>query len=117
MELYHNGERICEVHEAFGVPTTTMVNTTPDMVRPHVQFTVKVSDQAWGDVFNPNDIEIRVNNTEKGIIYTLSANSGSAPYKICVPSTVAFTAERENIELKYPKFRDWVKDSSQKFWE
>ena len=117
VELYHNGERICEVHEAFGVPTTTMVNTTPDMVRPHVQFTVKVSDQAWGDVFNPNDIEIRVNNTDKGIIYTLSANLGSAPYKICVPSTVAFTAERENIELKYPKFRDWVNDSSQKFWE
>ena len=117
VELYHNGERICEVHEAFGVPTTTMVNTTPDMVRPHVQFTVKVSDQAWGDVFNPNDIEIRVNNTDKGIIYTLSANLGSAPYKICVPTTVAFTAERENIELKYPKFRDWVNDSSQKFWE
>ena len=117
VELYHNEERICEVHEAFGVPTTTMVNTTPDMVRPHVQFTVKVSDQAWGDVFNPNDIEIRVNNTDKGIIYTLSANLGSAPYKICVPTTVAFTAERENIELKYPKFRDWVNDSSQKFWE
>ena len=117
VELYHNEERICAVHEAFGVPTTTMVNTPPDMVRPHVQFTVKVSDQAWGDVFNPNDIEIRVNNTEKGIIYTLSANLGSAPYKICVPSTVAFTAERENIELKYPKFRDWVNDSSQKFWE
>ena len=117
VELYHNGERICEVHEAFGVPTTTMVNTTPDMVRPFVLYSVKVSDQAWGDVFNPNDIEIRVNNTEKGIIYTLSANLGSAPYKICVPSTVAFTAERENIELKYPKFRDWVNDSSQKFWE
>ena len=117
VELYHNGERICEVHEAFGVPTTTMVNTTPDMVRPVVQYTVKVSDQAWGDVFNPNDIEILVNNTDKGIIYTLSANLGSAPYKICVPSTVAFTSERENIELKYPKFRDWVNDSSQKFWE
>ena len=114
VELYYNGERICEVHEAFGVPTTTMVNTTPDMVRPHVQFTVNVSDQ---DVFNPNDIEILVNNTEKGIIYTLSADRGSAPYKICVPSTVAFTAERENIEFKYPKFRDWVNDSSQKFWE
>lgn len=114
VELYYNGERICEVHEAFGVPTTTMVNTTPDMVRPVVQYDVKVSDQ---DVFNPNDIEIRVNNTEKGIIYTLSADLGSAPYKICVPSTVAFTAERENIELKYPKFRDWVNDSSQKFWE
>ena len=117
VELYHNEERICEVHEAFGVPTTTMVNTTPDMVRPHVQFTVKVSDQAWGDVFTPNDIEIRVNNPDKGIIYTLSANLGSAPYKIFVPTTVAFTAERENIELKYPKFRDWVNDSSQKFWE
>lgn len=114
VELYHDGKRICEVHEAFGVPTTTMVNTTPDMVRPVVQYVVKVSDQ---DVFNPNDIEIRVNNTEKGIIYTLSADRGSAPYKICVPSTVAFTAERENIELKYPKFRDWVNDSSQKFWE
>ena len=117
VELYHNGERICEVHEAFGVPTTTMVNTTPDMVRPFVLYSVKVSDQAWGDVFNPNDIEILVNNTDKGIIYTLSANLGSAPYKICVPSTVAFTSERENIELKYPKFRDWVNDSSQKFWE
>ena len=114
VELYYNGERICEVHEAFGVPTTTMVNTTPDMVRPVVQYDVKVSDQG---VFNPNDIEILVNNTEKGIIYTLSADRGSAPYKICVPSTVAFTAERENIELKYPKFRDWVNDSSQKFWE
>ena len=107
MELYYNGERICEVHEAFGVPTTTMVNTTPDMVRPVVQYDVKVSDQG---VFNPNDIEILVNNTEKGIIYTLSADRGSAPYKICVPSTVAFTAERENIELKYPKFRDWITD-------
>ena len=117
IELSCNGQRICEVHEAFGVPTSTMVNTTPDMVRPHVQYTVKVSDQAWGYVFNPNDIEIRVNNTDKGITYTLSAASGSAPYKICVPSTVAYTAERENIEQKYPKFRDWVNDSEKKFWE
>lgn len=117
IELSCNGQRICEVHEAFGVPTTTMVNTHTDVVRPMVQYVLKLSDKTLGYTFNPDDITVTVLNTEKGISYTLSANSGSAPYKICVPTTVAFTAERENIELKYPKFRDWVNDSSQKFWE
>lgn len=116
IELSCNGQRICEVHEAFGVPTTTMVNTHTDMVRPMVQYAFKLSDRR-DYTFNPDDITVTVHNTEKGISYTLSANTGSAPYKICVPNTVAYTAERESIELKYPGFRDWVNDSSKKFWE
>lgn len=117
IELSCNGQRICEVHEAFGVPTSTMVNTHTDVVRPMVQYAFKLSDRTWDYTFNPDDITVTVHNTEKGISYTLSANLGCAPYKICVPNTVAYTAERENIELKYPGFRDWVNDSSKKFWE
>ena len=54
---------------------------------------------------NPNDIPVVVNGSQ---VFTLSAEKGAVPQKICVPATVAWTDERVNIETKYPKFNQWV---------
>lgn len=43
--------------------------------------------------------------------------SGQAPLKLCVPSTTKWLKERQEINLGYPKFMDWVGNPLQKFWE
>ncbi len=103
--LYVDGK---EVHEMFGVETSTMVNTGAGEERPAVQwrFTPKSA--------NPNDIEVKV--IQDAITYTLSAPKGKVPYKIAVPITVDWAEERQQIEQKYPKFMEWVKNPSVNFW-
>lgn len=104
--LYVDGK---EVHEMFGVSTGTMVNTGAGAERPAVQwrFTPKSA--------NPNDVEIKV--VKDAITYTLSAPTGKVPYKIAVPVTVDWTEERQQIEEKYPAFKEWVKDANKPFWK
>ena len=42
---------------------------------------------------------------------------GQAPLKLCVPSDTRWLKERQEINLGYPKFMNWVGDPLQKFWE
>ena len=109
MPLYVEGK---EVHEAMGAPVSAMINTGAGVTRPVVQWKQKVAST------NPDDIEIKVvNETSEGAItYTLTAPTGKVPYKICVPSSVAWTAEKQSIEAKYPNFKQWVANKSLPFW-
>ncbi len=96
------GERR-EVHELFGVSTATMVNTGM-----HAENPVKV-EFPWCNSIN--EVEIIVKDATAGE-YKLKAETGKAPKKICVPTTYIWTAEREAIDSKYPKFKNWVGNSN-----
>lgn len=90
LPLYIGGK---EVHEAFGVSQGTFVNTD-GFGLPPVMFKV-------------NSIDITV-KASRAVTYTLKSECGKAPQKICVPTDYEWTKECESIEVKYPKFKDWV---------
>lgn len=110
-----------EIHALYGVSLSTMVNTNRShlegfvassevIAKDPVTFTIEVKST------NPNDIPVYVGvDQETG--YELSANEGVPPHKICVPTEVDWSNERFDIQVHYPKFRDWVQDSNVKFWE
>lgn len=88
-----------EVHELFGVPTTTMVNTG-GLSKAPVMYRVS----------GTGSVEILVQGQTTGT-YKLKGDIGKAPQKIAVPTTYEWTEERQSIETKYPKFSDWVGDT------
>lgn len=90
LPLYIGGR---EVHEAFGVPQSTFVNTST-LKLPPITFKVNSLDIMVGDI--------------KAKPYVLKAECGKAPQKICVPVTYEWTKEHQSIEDKYPKFKYWV---------
>lgn len=75
---------------------------------------------------NPDNIDIRVTvsaNKATGDVTTLPKSVGSqhdgtsaAPQKICVPVSVAYPTEHQQIETKYPNFRTWVADKNVTNW-
>ncbi len=91
-----------EVHELFGVSTSTMVNTGMH-TKPAVMFSVD-------GTYTANDVEILVQ--QNAVTYNLKAECGKAPQKICVPASYVWTAEQEAIDTKYPKFKNWVGNST-----
>ena len=93
------GDEGREVHELFGVSTSTMVNTEGISKAP-VIFRLPKCERL-------NDVQILVESTTAGS-YHLKANCGKAPQKICVPVSYVWTEERVSIETAYPKFKDWV---------
>ena len=71
---------------------------------------------------DPDDIEICVGNSgnKKTIILPKSGKGKSfAPQKICVPTTVRWLKESQQIEWGYRIFYNWVRDEDLKplFWE
>lgn len=91
-----------EVHELFGVSTTTMVNTWADKKyeKPCVIFRLK---NKYNDV---EKIPIKVDGVE------LKAELGQAPGKLCCPTDKMWSDETHSIEEMYRKFREAVNDSS-----
>lgn len=88
-----------EVHSLFGVSSDVMVNTGLYNAAP-VVFRLPICNSA-------NDVKILVKDQTVGL-YLLKAESGKAPQKISVPTTYGWTKEREAIDSKYPKFKNWV---------
>lgn len=90
-----------EIHEAFGVEATTMVNTNAanGASKPVVVFRVPVSSN------DLNQISIKVQGTEAQ--YSLDAPQGDAPQKICVKPSFKWCDERVNILTAYPGFADY----------
>lgn len=97
-----------EVHEAFGVSTGTMVNTNGNTLEP-IEFTV---EQAYNTYL---DIPIIV-TTGASVFssYELKATVGSAPQKIAVGTDYEWCEENQSIEVKHPKFKDYVGDPNLK---
>lgn len=70
---------------------------------------------------DPNDLDIYVGSSDNKatdqIILPKSGNSSLSPQKICVPTTVRWLRESQQIEWGYTKFRDWVNSQKQNsFW-
>ena len=108
-----DGQQV-EVHDKFGVTTTTMVNTKNGTVDKNpVEFAIKLKNETSSS-FNANDIEVKVNNN--GTWMTLSSNVGRAPEKICVDNSFKWCDERQNIETKYQNFSQYVKDPTVGDW-
>lgn len=70
---------------------------------------------------DPNALDICVGSSDNKatdyIILPSSGNSNLAPQKICVPTTVRWLRESQQIEWGYTKFKDWVNSQKQNpFW-
>ena len=106
LPLYVDGK---EVHELFSVEVTEMVNTVPGEKRlMPVVFSIDGELEA-------NAVEITVNG-DNAELYTLTAKQGSAPQKLCVGTDFEWTEETQNLNKKYPKFKDYVEKSEPKDW-
>lgn len=102
-----------EVHQIFGVSTSTMVNT-----QPNAHYATKtdaqefVVDQVWTSY---KDIPVKVSTdanamTEESMV-TLKAEKGAAPQKIAVDTNFEWCDERQQIETKYTNFKEYVQKS------
>lgn len=101
-----------EVHDAFGVSTTTMVNTGLNdglEAEPFIVEGVSTLEQVR------DNIHIVV--TKLGTLCELHANQGEPAAKFAIPAQVAWADERQSIKDKYSKFGQWINDPTVKWWE
>jgi len=112
MPLYIGGKANGkEVHELFGVSTTTMVNTNEGTVsKAPVQFCLDLGPAVWDGTYSYKNIPVDV-ETPQGLI-TLGVETGEAPEKICVETRYKWCNERKAIQNIYPAFKDWVGNRS-----
>lgn len=97
-----------EVHDLFGVSTTTMVNTGAGVSKAPVTFTyVK-------HITNVNEIPVTVQKNGQWI--ELVAPRGKVASKICVEPRYVWCAERKDIDTVYPNFSPWVKGENNDLW-
>lgn len=96
LPLYIDGN---EVHEKFGVPVTTMVNTYNYNELPPVQFKIN----SYGNI---KDIPIVVN--KNNTMYSIPYFKGAPSAKICVNHGFVWCKERVPIHKVYPLFSDYV---------
>lgn len=103
-----------EVHELFGVPISTMVNTNNGTVRKDpVEFEIPY------EYYSYNAIPVIVKANTGANVYTtyeLKTKIGSAPQKIAVGTDFQWGNERESIETKYPSFKTYVGDPTLSDW-
>ena len=97
-----------EVHEKFGVPLTTMVNTGGVSKDPETFELEGTFDK------DPNKIKVMVQKDGNWI--ELEARKGKVASKICVGVDYDWCAERQDIENKYPNFAQWVTNTTPSEW-
>ena len=121
-----------EVHDAFGVGVTTMVNTRDGNSTAFgayvakepveigdIQKTVTFGGQTYylkltKDIQKAQDVPI-VSSYNNSQVLELGANAGRAPHKLLVPKGTQWTSERKPLNLAYPDFANYVNDAS-KSW-
>ena len=100
-----------EVHNKFGVPTSTMVNTGI-VSKPTVYFKIDLGAANW-DISGADavkSIPVIVKNGDN--VVTLEVETGLAPEKIAVKPSFVWCKERVPIQTIYTKFPLWVQDKS-----
>ena len=97
-----------EVHEMFGVPVTTMVNTGGVSKDP-VTFELEGTFDK-----DPNKIKVMVQKDGNWI--ELEARKGRVASKICVGVDYNWCSERQDIATKYPSFAQWVTNTTPSEW-
>ena len=106
-----------EVHEAFGVSTSTMINTIAGKKNEYtpVKKDIFLAVDNYDNKYNVNEIPVEV-QYGKGDSAFLHALKGVAPEKICVVPTFEWCDEYQNISTKYPLFKDYVGDPVVKWY-
>ena len=108
-KLYVGGK---EVHELFGQPVSTMINTNAnggvDGLAP-VVFRVLLGDATYQD-HNALEIVTKVNSTE------LVAKQGESTQKFAVPVGTKWMKERKIITGSYTEFQEYVLNNSPQDW-
>ena len=101
-----------EVHQLFGVTTSTMVNTYADENNPGEKLITKdpVSFDITGIDRSKNGRDIRILVLKNDSWEELTAKQGIPAAKIAVKPTFVWCDEFEPIETRYPLFKDWVKN-------
>ena len=100
-----------EVHNKFGVPTTTMVNTAAGQhnAKTPVEFTL---NQTWSSIGN-----IPVYVLKSGVWQPITAYTGMPASKFGCPVGTDWADERQDIDKKWDgNFTIWVGDASKPFW-
>ena len=100
-----------EVHSAFGVNVSDMVNTGSGPEVAPVQFHISISST------NANDIPVIVTKDGKNI--TLTAVQGEATQKLAAPieDHVKWMLERHLITKGYSSFKSYVSGNSTTWWD
>ena len=112
-----NGDDKFEIHEAFGVSTSTMVNTSTGQKNKYapVQKDIFIAVNTYDKTYNVNDIKVEVQYGE-GDSAVLETLTGEAPQKICVDPTFEWCDERQKITDNHPLFKDYVSDPTVKWY-
>lgn len=109
--ILRDGEQVGdEVHSMFGVPTTTMYNTTswngaadPIEITVPKDFTMTTD----GEVSAMGGFTVKVVKESGETTNVTAPGRGDAPQMICVPSSWQWPIERTNISDAYNSFGDW----------
>jgi len=114
--IYLGNKKIGEVHELFGVPEGTMVNTYNGTTSigstkevPYYSTAITV-DKSW--TMSSDDMGgFRItSNGEEGASFDIT-KKGTAPYMIVIPANAFYwPVELVPIYEAYPKFEAWAKD-------
>lgn len=96
-----------EVHEAFGVPTTTMVNTHASSNGVDGKTPVTL----WSN-FYEDASAIKIYVVENGEEREITAITGQPAAKFAVKEAIDWQVEGVKITGKYPNFSKYVKDTS-----
>ena len=108
-----NGDDRFEVHEAFGVSTSTMVNTKAGHKNDYapVQKDIFVAENDYVTTYDINNIKVEVQYGagDSAVLVTLN---GEAPQKICVDPSFEWCDEYEKISNRYARFTEYVGNPS-----
>ena len=109
-----NGQDNLEVHKLFNVSQTTMVNTNwPGGAKKD-----PVSFNITGSFKSAKDVKIEVNRgtAASPMWIELFAERAEPACKIAVTTDFEWPDEQVSIKKRYPKFPDWVKDPTVKWY-
>ena len=102
-----------EVHKAFGVPQTTMVNTEESTGKGATKDPFYfVAEKTYSRLIDIPVVVSTKNNAGNVTSYELSAEMGKAPQKICVPKGFRWCKEYKSLSIAYPGFREWTTGTS-----
>ena len=98
-----------EVHEAFGVGQTTMVNTEESTGKGAKKDPVYfVAENTYSSLIEI-PVVVRTKDAAGNVTsYELSAGMGKAPQKIRVPKGFKWCKEYKSLAEVYPGFKDWT---------
>ena len=111
LPLYVDGH---EVHEAFGVGTSDMVNTNAG---PNVAPQVIPLGKLYDDANKIKVIVVKPTKDGGSVEYELEAVAGRAPHKIAVPTDFDWMTEWLDIDTKYTKFSDFIQTGNASWYK